>query len=164
MSIKINQTLFIQLIDMVENTNIFDVELWNRIKSDLMSDKEQKKYEVVKNILFSGLDCNIHSVANSCGNIFTLIACCFQVLFKFNVEKTKEKLLEWMETGNENEGEYLDKATAVKAVNQFIDGFNRNSAKEKILSSVRCFSKIYHDRENEVELMIEFIFKDKYEC
>ncbi len=161
MSIKINQTLFIQLVDMVENTNIFDIELWNRIKADLMTDKEQKKYEVVKKILLSGMDCNIHSVANSCGNIFTLIAGCFQVLFKFNVEQTKEKLLEWMETENENEGMYLDKATIVKSVNGVIDGFNRNSAKKKILNSVRCFSRPYE--ENELQLIIEMIFNDKYE-
>ena len=146
---------------MVENTNIFDIELWNRIKADLMTDKEQKKYEVVKNILVSGMDCNIHSVANSCGNIFTLIAGCFQVLFKFNVEKTKEYLIEWMETDNDNEGMYLDKATIVKSVNGVIDGFNRNSAKEKILNSVRCFSRPYE--ENELQLIIEMIFNDKYE-
>ena len=147
---------------MVENTNIFNVELWNRINADLMTDKEQKKYEVVKKILVSGMDCNIHSVANSCGNIFTLIACCFQVLFQFNVEQTKQNLLEWMESNNENEGMYLDKATIVKSVNGVIDGFNRNSAKEKILNSVKCFSRTCKE-ENDIELMIEMIFNDKYE-
>ena len=159
MSITINQIAFIQLIDMAENSNIFDAEIWNRIKASVMSNKEQKKYEIVKKILLSGMECNMDSVVNSCGNIFILIGFGFQLLFTQNVEKTKEQLIEWMETDNENEGMYLDKANIVKSVNNIIDGFNRNSQKERLLNSVRCYSKTYYDEENKIELMIEFNFK-----
>ena len=163
MSITINIELFAQIIDMVENSDVFDVEIWNRLRADLMTDHGQKKYEVVKKILLSGNEYNPESLFKSCGLVFVGIAACLQALFQFNVEQTKQKLLEWMESENENEGEYLEKAKSVKAVNNVIDGFNNRTAKKNVVSSVRCFTKSYFEEEETQELMLQIKFDDKYE-
>jgi len=161
MSITIDIYLFQAILGMIENTDVFDVKLWDAIIKGRMTIEGQQKYEVFKRILLSGNEYNPESLIKSCGMVFIGTAACFQDLFKFNVEQTKQKLLEWMETDNENEGEYLEKAKGARAVNSLIDEFNKKTAIKNVVSSVRCFIEI--GEEETQDLTLEIIFNDKYE-
>jgi hypothetical protein len=163
MSITLDIVLFVKIIELVENTDVFDVKLWNEIKTDVITDHGQKKYEVIKKILLSGKKYNTDLIVDN-REILHCVACCFQALFKLNIQETKEKLLEWLESNNENEGQYLEKAKAVKVVNNVIDGFNNRTETKNMVSSLKVREATWFEGEEKKQnLLIEIIFNYKYE-
>ena len=152
-TVKMSIGLIDHILLMVEG-NIFDNALWNRILSEMLTDNERIKYKIMLNILKSDIGYNVESFARSFGPTITLLIGAIQVLFaKINVEETQQKLLEWMESDNENEGEYLASANLVKLVNKMIEEFNSQSGKTKILQQCRCY---LHPEQN--VLMVACVF------
>jgi hypothetical protein len=138
-TVKMSISLIDQILLMVER-NIFDNALWNRILSEMLTDNERIKYKIMLNILKSDVGYNVESFVRSFGPTITSLIGAIQVLFaKINVEEMQQKLLEWMESDNENEGQYLASADIVKNVNTAIEAFNYRSKQIKTIRLCRFY-------------------------
>ena len=80
-------------------------------------------------------------------DIFNLFMCISQTVFTtMNYETVKEKLLDYMETDNENENEYLMKANYVKQLNKLIEIMRDRSSKGQFVECVsftKCDDVLY---------------------
>ena len=133
-------------IFLMTKTNIIDKALWKHILLKMLTDKEHIKFNLVLNILNSPVEYNIDSLVKSCGPIITIVMAAIQALFgTMNVEQTQQKLLEWMESNNENEGEYLKAANLVKSINTAIESFNKQSKQQKGLNKCRFYLDSKHN-------------------
>jgi len=133
-----------------------DTTLWNNILSDVLTKQERIKYNIMFKILHSNVECNSESLIKSCGPIIMKVVAAIQVLFaKINVENTQQNLLEWMESNNENEGQYLIAANMVKCANTAIESFNNQLKQMKKLRKCRFFEQEF---DGIINLMVESQF------
>jgi hypothetical protein len=77
------------------------------------------------------------------GDTFNLFMCILQTVFtNMNYETFKEKLLDYMETDNDNENEYLMKADFVKQINELIEKMRDRSCKGQFVECVSFTKRV----------------------
>lgn len=117
--------------------HILDFELFNKIAKEAFSSNEIKKIKILRNILDSDREINYTTFAKSFGETICNLLGLFQLYFnKIDLNETREKLLCWMETNNENENEYLESARCVKKLNNLIEVFDKRTKEGLIVYKV----------------------------
>ena len=137
------------------NADIIDKELFEGIFDNFCKNcdgKQGMRLRILVNLIKHNLendkeDFNFEPYAKAIhGDTFNLFMCILQTVFtNMNYETVKEKLLDYMETDNDNENKYLVKANNVKQINRIIEIIRDNSSKGQFVECV-SFTKLGDNR------------------
>jgi hypothetical protein len=145
----------------ITTEQIFDVSLFNRLCKEMLDDIEQKKLKILLNVLSQDkpFDVNLITFSKSFGPIIGLFIGILQVLFiKINLDDFNNNLVNWLETDNTNEQDYLYSAEVTKKIHQVVTSFNNKSKNGFVIKSTTLSVKNINDEDI---LIIRCSFKDK---
>ncbi len=162
-NINLNLTLNLAMLGQIVvfiNQQLFDMNLFNEIVNSILNDIEKKKLKILFDIISNNnLKINPTTFSNSFGAIINSFICILQSLFaKINLDDFNNKLVDWLETGNKNEQEYLLSANITKTLHKLVTGFNNRS---KYGFYVYCTTMLLKNINGEEDLMIKCHFKDE---
>jgi hypothetical protein len=153
-ALKIYIEVVAYIIDFV-NADIIDKELFEGIFDNFCKNcdgRQGMRLRILVNLIKHNLEndeedyFNFEPYAKAIhGDTFNLFMCILQTVFtNMNYETFKEKLLDYMETDNDNENEYLMKANFVKQINRLIEKMRDCSSKGLFVECV-SFTKLGDD-------------------
>jgi hypothetical protein len=160
-STNINLNMFSVVALFITNEELFDISLFNELVNTMLDDIEQKKLKILLNILSSDkINVNPISFSKSFGTILNLFIGILQVFFsKINLDNFNNELVDWLETDNENEQEYLYSAEVAKKIHELIRIFQNKSKNSLVVNSTTIFLKNINNKEM---IMIKCCFANEY--
>jgi|688.fasta_scaffold1324061_1 hypothetical protein len=122
---------------LITTEQLFDISLFNELVNTMLDNIEQKKLKILLNILLSDeIDVNFISFSKSFGVIINLFIGILQVLFsKINLDDFNAKLVDWLETDNATDEDYLYSAEITKKIHQIVTNFNNKSKNSLVVNS-----------------------------